>query len=315
MHTSTRLHARVASTSIHRKILTALCVGGAAAVALLSNVADAASGLCERGQCRSSDVPLIDQRDLEVQATRTLADIADKATAARSQLSDQEYFSFSGVGAIVCTVNGEQRNATAFLVGAFDIGVTVAHTFVDNGRWAQPEDCVYTTTDSLGQVRERIPVAYIKAQWQSESDAFGQLAKDFAVIRLAEPSRFAQRTMPLGKFSGFGANVLMVGFKADIDTGTVKLKTKGRVYERKSNVLSASSLAGFMHDMNASDIAAGAPVIDERSGVIIGVHTHGRTQGGASRNTMITMNEWLEATLRAEMQAEEAAPETAARVN
>ena len=283
-------------------------------IALVGNMADAASGLCERGQCSASGAHPIDHRDTELQATRTLADISDKTAAARSELSDQEYFSFSGVGAIVCTVNGEQRNATAFLVGAFDIGVTVAHTFVDNGQWAQPENCVYTTTDSLGQVRERIPVAYIKAQWQSESGAFGQLAKDFAVIRLAEPSRFAQRTMPLGKFSGFGANVLMVGFNSDIDTGTVKLKTKGRVYERKSNVLSASTLAGFMHDMDARNIAPGAPVIDERSGVIIGVHTQGRTQGGAARNTMITMNEWLEATLRTEMQAE-AAPQAAARVN
>lgn len=241
--------------------------------------------------------------------THTLADVT-RDSASRRELSDQEYFSFSGVGAIVCTVNGEQRNATAFLVGAFDIGVTVGHTFVDHGKWVQPENCVYTTTDSLGQVRERIPVAYIKAQWESEAGALGQTAKDFAVIRLAEPSRFAQRTMPLGKFSGFAANVLMVGFKADIDTGTVKLKSEGRVYERKANGLSISNLAGFTHDMDARDIAAGAPVIDERSGVIIGIHTQARTPAGGARNTMITMNEWLESTLRAEMQAE-----SAARVN
>jgi hypothetical protein len=75
-------------------------------------------------------------------------------------------------------------------------------------------------------------------------------------------------------------------------------------------VLSTSSLAGFMHDMDASDIASGAPVIDERSGVIIGVHTQGRTRAGTTRNTMITMNEWLEATLRSEIKTE-----AAARVN
>ncbi len=240
--------------------------------------------------------------------TRTLADFASTTASQRSALSDKEYFSFSGVGAIVCTVNGEQRNATAFLVGAFDIGVTVAHTFVDNGKWVQPEGCVYTTTDSRGQVRERIPVAYVKAEWQAESAAVGQVAKDFAVLRLAEPSRFAQRTMPLGKFSGFAANVVMVGFHADIDTGTVKVKTEGRVYDQKSSDLFAPTLAGYVHDMDARNIAAGAPVIDEHSGVIIGVHTQGRTQAGAPRNTMITMNEWLEATLRAEMQPTAKAP-------
>jgi hypothetical protein len=312
MRTPLRLQARARSRLSSKSLLASLGAALAAAVALLSgSAADASSGLCEGGQCTSPAREIApERRGLELQTTRALADIADQDALRSGQLSDQEYFSFSGVGAIVCTVKGEQRNATAFLVGAFDIGVTVAHTFADDGVWAQPENCVYTTTDSLGQVRERIPVAYIKAQWQSEAGAFGQLAKDFAVIRLVEPSRFAQRTMPLGKFSGFAANVLMVGFKADIDTGTVKLKSKGRVYDRKSNVVSAANLAGFMHDMDASDIAAGAPVIDERSGVIIGVHTQGRTKGGATRNTMITMNEWLEETLRAEMQIE-----SAARVN
>jgi hypothetical protein len=287
--------------------LTLLSFVAAVAVALLCGTAARASnGLCESGRCSARQ---FDIQSKELQP-RALTEIVDRDELHRRELSDQEYFSFSGVGAVVCSVAGKQRNATAFLVGAFDIGVTVAHTFEDNGAWVQPENCVYTTTDSLGQVRERIPVAYIKAQWASEPGAIGQLAKDFAVIRLAEPSRFAQRTMPLGKFSGFASNVAMVGFKADIDTGTVKLKTRGRVYERKANGLSISNLAGFTHDMDARDIAAGAPVIDERSGVIIGMHTKGGSQAGATRNTMITMNDWLEATLKAEMQIE-----AAARVN
>jgi len=312
MRTPRRLHARVRSRLSVKSFFFALTAAAAAAGALLSAPrADASSGLCASGQCNAPTREVtLERRSLELQTTRRLAEIADEATLRRGQLSDQEFFSFSGVGAIVCTVKGEQRNATAFLVGAFDIGVTVAHTFVDDGAWVEPENCVYTTTDSLGQVRERIPVAYIKSEWQSEAGALGQVAKDFAVIRLVEPSRFAQRTMPLGKFSGIAANVLMVGFKSDIDAGTVKVKTTGRVYDGKSGVLSTSSLAGFMHDMDASDIASGAPVIDERSGVIIGVHTQGRTRAGTTRNTMITMNEWLEATLRSEIKTE-----AAARVN
>jgi hypothetical protein len=50
--------------------------------------------------------------------------------------------------------------------------------------------------------------------------------------------------------------------------------------------------------MDARGIAAGAPVIDERSGVIIGIHT----PLASHRNTMIPMNDWLEATLRDEME-------------
>jgi hypothetical protein len=277
---------------------------------LIAWQSNASTGQCVSGECARQTREFAYERSTSEAANlAALADIA-RSDLRRANLSDQEYFSFSGVGAVVCTVNGQQHMSTAFLVGAFDIGVTVAHTFVDNGQWVQPENCVYTTTDSIGQIRERIPVAYIKAQWESEAGAFGQLAKDLAVIRLVEPSRFAQRTMPLGKFSGFGANVLMIGFKADIDADTTKLKTRGTVYERKANGIAISNLAGFTHDMDARGIAAGAPVIDERSGVIIGIHTAGLASASNARprrNTMITMNEWLEATLRTEMQSERAA--------
>jgi hypothetical protein len=196
--------------------------------------------------------------------------------------------------------------STAFLVGAFDIGVTVAHTFEENGVWVQPDNCVYTSTDSLGQIRERIPVSYIKAQWETEAGAFGQPTKDFAVIRLSEPSRFAQRTMPLGKFSGAAASVLMIGFNTNLDGDTVKRKTHGTVYDRKSNGVAISSTMGFIHDMDAREIASGAPVIDETTGVIIGIHTQWvpaakQASKAAPLNTMITMNDWLERTLHSEM--------------
>ena len=91
----------------------------------------------------------------------------------------------------------------------------------------------------------------------------------------------------------------MVGFKSDA-SDTVKRKAQGTVYERSAAGVTISSLAGFTHDMDSRGIAAGAPVIDERSGVIIGMHT----RLGSGRNTMITMNDWLEATLRTEMQAQ-----------
>ena len=50
--------------------------------------------------------------------------------------------------------------------------------------------------------------------------------------------------------------------------------------------------------MDSRGIAPGAPVIDERTGVIIGIHTRLPSR----RNSMITMNDWLEATLRSEIQ-------------
>jgi hypothetical protein len=275
-----------------------------AGLALLAD-ADAASGLCKEGRCAGT-MPAAaaapERGTLDFAATRRLS--AGNATGRRGELSSQEFFSFSGVGAIVCTVNGEQRMSTAFLVGAFDIGVTVAHTFEGPDGAVAPENCIYTSTDSLGQIRERIPVISIKSQWASEAGAAGHAAKDFAVIRLSEPSNYAQRTMPMGKFSGAAVSVLMIGFRSDMESDPMKSKSRGTVYERKVNGLSLASLEGFTHDIDARGIASGSPVIDERTGVIIGIHTvPSRQAAGVVRNTMITMNDWLEQTLRGEMQA------------
>lgn len=219
-------------------------------------------------------------------------------SAARStELSDQDYTAFSGVGMIVCNVDGKLRSSTAFLVGAFDLGVTVAHTFEKDSNGAEPTDCVYNSVDSVGQIRERIPVSYVKSQWDTDAGAFGQPSKDLAVIRLSQPSRYAQRTMPLGRFSGQAAPVVMIGYNSDVGAATVKRKARGTVYERDASGLVVANSGGFTHDLYSRGIAAGAPVIDERSGVIIGLHT-----GLPDRNAMITMNDWLESTLRAEMQ-------------
>lgn len=273
----------------------ALFAGLLACLALVSTKARADFDICDTGTTCAGE-PSLGHKFLRLIDTLESRD-GEQAFPTPFALSDQEYYSFSGVGVISCSVNGERQTSTAFLVGAFDIAVTVAHTLERDGEWADPAECVYTSMDSVGQIRERIPVSYIKAQWAAEDGAFGQPAKDFAVVRLAEPSRFAQRTMPLGKFSGAAAPVVMVGFKADIDADTVKRKARGTVYERQANGVTISSIAGFVHDMDSRGIAAGAPVIDERSGVIIGIHT----RLGARRNTMIAMNDWLETTLRSEM--------------
>ena len=114
--------------------------------------------------------------------------------------------------------------------------------------------------------------------------------------------------MPLGRFSGDAAPVIMVGYKADIGWATIKRKARGLAYERSGESKSAPSVARFTHDMDSRSIAPGAPVIDERTGVIIGIHTRlsaqssGNGQGNGKGNGMITMNDWLESTLRSEIQ-------------
>ena len=220
------------------------------------------------------------------------------------ELSDKDISAFSGIGMLACTTDSGIQTSTAFLVGAFDIGVTVAHTFEDSRTGVEATDCVYTSIDSLGQVRERIPISYVKSEWTGEAGAFGQPGKDVAVFRLSQPSRYAQKTMPLGRFTGDTAPVIMVGYRADIGWSTSKRKASGIAYERSAEGV---NVARFTHDMDSRGIAPGAPVIDERTGVIIGIHTrlpgNDQIDGQANkRNGIITMNDWLESTLRSEIQ-------------
>lgn len=285
-----------ASNSRTGALKLALVTGALAALALMGNQrAHADAALCGKGNECAPDLSSPSENQHFFRFSMAHDQAGQHESLRRSEVTSKDYASFSGVGVISCMVDGKQRTSTAFLVGAFDIGVTVAHTFQKSTDGAEPSDCTYNSIDSLGQVRERIPVSYVKSQWDV-AGAAGQISKDFAVVRLSQPSRYAQRTMPLGRFSGTASSVVMVGYKSDIDADSIKRKARGTVYERRANGIVNSSAGGFTHDLDSRDIAPGAPLIDESTGVIVGMHAQ------SGRNTMITMDDWLEATLRAEMQ-------------
>ncbi|GFE90231.1 hypothetical protein [Steroidobacter agaridevorans] len=288
-----------ASNSRKSALKIALMTGALAALALMDHQsAHADAALCGKGSACAPDLSSPAENQHFFRFSMAHDQGAQHDSLRRSEVTSKDFASFSGVGVISCMVDGKQRTSTAFLVGAFDIGVTVAHTFQKSATGAEPSDCTYNSIDSLGQVRERIPVSYVKSQWD-EAGAAGQISKDFAVVRLSQPSRYAQRTMPLGRFSGAAASVVMVGYKSDIDADSVKRKARGTVYERRANGIVNSSAGGFTHDLDSRDIAPGAPLMDESTGVIIGMHAQ------SARNTMITMNDWLETTIKGEMQQQQ----------
>jgi hypothetical protein len=125
--------------------------------------------------------------------------------------------------------------------------------------------------------------------------------KEAGVIRLRQRSRYAHKPMPRGRSTGANGPVVMVGYRADIGWATIKRKARGLAYERGGEGKSASS-ARFTHDMDSRGIAPGATVIDERTGVIIGIHTGLTAKDKNMGNGMITMTDWLESTLRSEIQ-------------
>jgi hypothetical protein len=219
----------------------------------------------------------------------------------RSALPRSEYRAFGGIGTIVCNVDGASRASTAFLVGRFDIAVTVAHTFKrDDGEWVSPESCTYLSSDSAGGIRERIAVASFMTQWQSQPDTAGQPTADLAVARLTAPVRTALRTLPFTKFARAQAPVALIGYRSDLSVDLVRRKALGTVYRRTTR-----SCAPFLHNADSRRISPGAPIIDVRDGVVIGVHTQLRKRSGCrpAGNAMIVMTPWLEHTLRAEIEA------------
>jgi hypothetical protein len=217
-------------------------------------------------------------------------------------LSAKEFASFSGIGAIVCQANAARRTATAFLVGRFDIAVTVGHTFKSNDSWIAPTHCSYMVTGPKGRILERIPLASVKTQWASEPTVSGHPATDVAVVRLSRPAQFPRSTLPFSKFAHTSAPVKMIGFEADFGANTVKRKLHGTLYTRR-----AGDCVRFAHDIDTRGATSGEPLIDRRDNIVIGIHLRLRPADSSScksrGNAMIPMNDWLERTLREEISA------------
>jgi len=293
-------------TSLHPGtgwLLEAAVLAGAALISLaLAQPADATMNPCaDAGACLHGIRPTSQHPQMQRYRAILRRDPAVPWTRRPAEMSDQDHSAFSGIGVVACSAGGQTFSSTAFLVGAFDIGVTVAHVFERKNVDLQTQDCSYYSMDAHGQVRERIPLAAVKSQWDTDAGAFGVPTKDLAVIRLSRPSRYARRTMPLGKFNADAAPAVMVGFRKDISAGAVKRKTRGIAYEHTGQFASRG-VAGFIHGVDLRGVAAGSPIIDERTGVIIGIHTRLSDR----HNAMITMNPWLEATLRQELRVRHA---------
>lgn len=253
-----------------------------------------------------SDVSVIapDEPLLEFAAQVELAHLlGDSSELHQTSIPISEYRTFSGVGAIVCSADGERRSATAFLVGGFDIAVTVAHVFEFASRPAQPQDCEYLVYGPLGMIRERIPLAQIHSQWRAERDTFGRPDFDLAVMRLNSPARLPQKTLSLTRFAHTGAPISLIGFSPNLGTDPQQRRLRGYVYLRPH-----SGCVKFSHDVAPKLISSGAPLIDRRDGVVIGIHTYLREPPANALgrckdrgNAMLLMNDWLEQTLRAEI--------------
>lgn len=210
------------------------------------------------------------------------------ATARR--LSGEDVRLYSGVGALHCRVDGRERTVTAFLVGAFDVVVTVAHAFADGGGSVSPEDCTFINTDSDGRIVERIGVAEFRSKWIDEPSTRGVPRQDIAVARLERISGYAQRTLPFRKFDGHPRDVAIIGYSTTDSGPWIKGKAQAHTDAVVLSDAAAPVPKVVWSDLIPQSTTPGAPVIDLASGAVIGVH-----QGAADAVTgnLLVIDEWL----------------------
>jgi hypothetical protein len=216
----------------------------------------------------------------------------DHRALAIPRLSGEELQRYSGVGALNCRVDGRDRTVTAFLVGAFDVVVTVAHAFEDAGRSITPSDCTFINTASDGRVVERIGVVSFRSKWLDDPSTRGRPGQDIAVAKLERISDFAQRTLPFKKFDGTPTEVTVVGYQTGRGGEWIKGKSPA--------LADAESTSGVEEkivwvDRNLGPSASGAPVIDAASGAVIGVN---QGAGDPRDGNLLVIDDWLTGAIR-----------------
>jgi Trypsin-like peptidase domain len=221
----------------------------------------------------------------------------DRSESRDATLSGEDQTLYSGVGALHCVVGDEERIVTAFLVGAFDVVVTVAHAFETGGGTVEASQCTFINTDADGQVVERIPVAEYHSRWIDDPSARGQPREDIAVARLEHISDYAQRTLAFARFDGNATEVMVVAYQSGHGGEWIKGKVEG-LAGFATLPDAHESIPGLLWAGHAPQpTASGAPVIDAESGVVIGVNQGDADVATASVVNLLVIDEWLTHTI------------------
>lgn len=208
-------------------------------------------------------------------------------------LSDDDVRRYSGVGALHCWVGGRERLVTAFLVGAFDVVVTVAHAFEGEDGIVGPSACTFVNTDAEGRVVERIRVAEFQSRWVDDPASRGSLREDVAVARLERKSHYAQHTLAFKRLDDYPRDVTVVGYQSR--HGGEWIKGKSRALAETGNDVPQVVWSGPAPEPSV----CGAPVIDVATGVVIGIN---QARQGTTRGELLVIDDWLARAILSYMQ-------------
>lgn len=197
----------------------------------------------------------------------------------RRNLTAIEGIAFGAVNKISCQIgNGRQIASTASLIVSNQIAVTVAHAFYNEGTKSEeltPADCEYIVYDEDDHIIDRVKITTINSRWV-EDNLYYDRTQDIALIKLERPPKGTAKPLRLETGpSDPGTPIEIIGFHVDFDGGQRRIFSEG-VIAAKTGTEEERNDTVLIHNASAVNETSGAPLIDKKTGFILGLHL-GRT--------------------------------------
>jgi hypothetical protein len=197
----------------------------------------------------------------------------------RRNLTPDEGRTFGAVNKVSCRIANNRRiESTAPLIVSNQIAVTVAHAFHNEGTGNEeltPNDCEYIVCDESDNIIDRVKITTIQSRWVDDN-RYDDRTQDIALIKLERPPKghlkpFRLETGP----SDPGTAFEIIGFHVDIDGGHRRIFSEGTIAAKTGSEEEHNDTV-LIHNASAVNETSGAPLIDKKTGFILGLHL-GRT--------------------------------------
>jgi hypothetical protein len=210
--------------------------------------------------------------------TMPTAFAAEFYSSPRRNLTSNEGNTFGAVNKVSCRIANNRRiESTAPLIVSNTIAVTVAHAFYNEGTKSEeltPSDCEYVVYDENDKIIDRVKISTIKSRWV-EDNRYYDLTQDIALIKLERQPKGNAKPLRLETGpSDPGTPIEIIGFHIDIDGGQRRIFSEGTI-TAKTGSREEHNDTVLIHNASAVNETSGAPLIDKKTGFILGLHLGG----------------------------------------
>jgi Trypsin-like peptidase domain len=197
-------------------------------------------------------------------------------TSPRRLATPGEGIIFRAVNKIACRIgNGAHIETTAALVVSDQIVVTVAHAFYNKDTKDEelnPDDCVYVVYDKDNDIIDRVKIAAINSRWV-EDDRYYDDTQDIALVTLDRPPEGHIKPLQLKlRPSEPGTPITLIAFHIGIDGGGSRVFSAGEIVSKLGSDQEHNDTI-LIHNASAVKETSGAPLIDTKTGLVLGLNT------------------------------------------